>query len=232
MAAGLTVMGGHSAPFWEALDPDDRAALLRASAQRSQPADRRLLAQGEDSDHLIVLLRGWIKVVAESHAGYRALLALRGAGELLGEQAGLERRRRSASLLTATTVDVLQVTAARFHGLARARPGIAAALEQTLSQRLREADLQRTGITEPVPARLAALLLDLAERCGHPSPDGTGRRIGLPLSQDDLAGLLLTSRRTVSRVLEQWRSQGWVVTGRQTLVVRSMDQLKGQAFGG
>lgn len=225
-------MGSRPAPFWDALDADDRSALLDAATRASVPRDRQLLVQGEDSDHLIVLLRGWVKVIAQSHAGYRALLALRGPGELLGEQAGLERRRRSASVLTATAVDVLHVPAARFHGLARARPGIAAALEQTLSQRLREADLQRTAMTEPVPARLAALLLDLAERCGRPAADGTGRHIGLPLSQDDLAGLLLTSRRTVSRVLEQWRAEGWVVTGRQALLVRSMDQLKGQAFGG
>jgi CRP/FNR family transcriptional regulator, cyclic AMP receptor protein len=33
-------------------------------------------------------------------------------------------------------------------------------------------------------------------------------------------------------VLEQWRRQGWIVTGRQSLLIRSVDQLKGQAFGG
>ncbi|GAA2273567.1 Crp/Fnr family transcriptional regulator [Streptomyces ruber] len=225
-------MGDRPVPFWEALAPADRTVLLRSAAQRSVPAGRQLLAQGEDSDHLIVLLRGWVKVVAQSPSGYRALLALRGPGELLGEQAGLDRRCRSASLLTATTVEVLHVTAARFLGLVRSRPSLATALEQTLSQRLREADVQRTGITEPVPARLAALLLDLAERCGHPEPDGTGRRIALSLSQDDLAGLLLTSRRTVSRVLEQWRSAGWVVTGRQSLLVRSAERLKEQVYEG
>ncbi|GAA3295934.1 Crp/Fnr family transcriptional regulator [Streptomyces cinereospinus] len=225
-------MGHRPASFWEALDPADRVLLERAGTRQALPADRLLLAQGDDSDHLVVLLSGWIKVVAQSHAGYRALLALRGPGELLGEQAGLEGRRRSASLLTATGAGVLQLTAARFHGYARSRPSIAAALEQTLSQRLREADAQRTGITEPVPARLAALLLDLVERCGEPEPDGPGHRIGLPLSQDDLAGLLLSSRRSVSRVLEQWRAQGWVVTGRQSLLVRSVDRLKALAFGG
>ncbi|WP_112469650.1 Crp/Fnr family transcriptional regulator [Streptomyces triticisoli] len=224
-------MSSRPASFWEALEPADRAALAEDTTVTSLPADRLLLAQGEDSDHLLVLLRGWVKVVAQSPAGYRALLALRGPGELLGEQAGLEGRRRSASLLAATPVDVVPVRAARFHAVARARPGIAAALEQTLSQRLREADLQRTGMTEPVPARLAALLLDLVERCGRPEPDGPGRCIGLPLSQDDLAGLLLTSRRTVSRALEQWRAQGWVVTGRQSLLVRSVDRLKLLAAG-
>ncbi|GGL95964.1 Crp/Fnr family transcriptional regulator [Streptomyces fumigatiscleroticus] len=224
-------MDGPSTPFWAALDPTDRAALHRAATRLSLPAGRQFLAQGEDSDHLVILLHGWVKVIAESHAGYRALLALRGPGELLGEQAGVERRRRTASLLTATAADLLQMPAARFHTLSRGRPGIAAALQRTLSQRLREADIQRAGITEPVPARLAALLLDLVERCGEPDPDGDGRRIGLPLSQDDLAGLLLTSRRTVSRVLEQWRARGWVVTGRQFLLVRSVDRLKEQAFG-
>ncbi|ELP68016.1 Crp/Fnr family transcriptional regulator [Streptomyces turgidiscabies] len=220
------------ATFWDALAPADRTAVLRGATRVSLPADEQFLTQGEDSDHLVVLLRGWVKVVAQSHAGYRALLALRGPGELLGEQAGLERRRRSASLHTATPVDLLHLPAVRFQALARSSAGVAAALEQTLSGRLREADLQRTGITEPVPVRLAALLLDLAERCGHPDPDGTGVRITLPLSQDDLAGLVLSSRRTVSRVLEQWRGQGWIVTGRQALLIRSVDQLKGQAFGG
>lgn len=220
------------APFWEALEPAERAAVLRAGVRVVSDPERQFLTQGEDSDHLIVLLHGWVKVIAQSHTGYRALLALRGPGELLGEQASVERGRRSASLVTAGQAELLHLPAARFHTLARSHPGIAAALEQTLSQRLREADLQRAGINEPVPARLAALLLDLVERCGTPEPDGTGCRISLALSQDDLAGLLLTSRRSVTRVLEQWRRAGWIVTGRQTLSVRSVDQLKAQAFGG
>ncbi|MFD3588815.1 Crp/Fnr family transcriptional regulator [Streptomyces sp. NPDC058683] len=220
------------APFWEALDATDRAALLRAATRVPLAADRQFLTQGEGSDHLVVLVHGWVKVVAQSHAGYRALLALRGPGELLGEQASVENGRRSATLVTATAADLLHLPADRFHVLARARPGIAAAFEQTLVRRLREADTQRAGITEPVPARLAALLLDLVERCGLPEPDGPGRRIALTLSQDDLAGLLLTSRRTVSRVLEQWRSQGWIVTGRQWLTVRAVDRLKERAFDG
>ncbi|MFJ3779689.1 Crp/Fnr family transcriptional regulator [Streptomyces sp. NPDC090075] len=221
-------MVSSPASFWAALDAGDRAALLRAATRVPLAADRQFLAQGEGSDHLVVLLDGWVKVVAQSQAGYRALLALRGPGELLGEQASVENGRRSATLVTATAAELLHLPASRFHVLARARPGIAAALEQTLVRRLREADAQRAGITEPVPARLAALLLDLVDRCGLPEPHGPGRRLGLSLSQDDLAGLLLTSRRTVSRVLEQWRAQGWIVTGRQSLAIRAPDRLAEQ----
>lgn len=231
MTHARRAVAGHPSSFWETVDPADRAALTDASTRIPLPADRQFVTQGDDSDHLLVLLRGWVKVVCESPAGYRALLGLRGPGELLGDQAALERRRRSASLLTATRAELLEIPAARFHTLARSHPGIATALEQTLSQRLREADVQRTGLTEPVPVRLAVLLLELVERCGSPEPDGNGHRIAVPLSQDDLAGLLLTSRRTLSRAVVEWRAQGWLVTGRQSLVIRSMDRLKAEAFG-
>ncbi|WP_189152046.1 Crp/Fnr family transcriptional regulator [Streptomyces lacrimifluminis] len=118
----------------------------------SLPADEQFLAPGEDSDHLVVLLRGWVKVVAQSRAGYRALLTLRGPGELLGDQAGLESRRCSASLHTVTTVDLLHLPAARFQALARASTGVTAALEQTLSGRLREADVNRASRVNAVQA--------------------------------------------------------------------------------
>ncbi len=223
---------GTSDTFWSLLDDEEREALGRLGVRLELPAERQLVAQGDASDHLLVVLRGWIKVVSHSAAGYRALLALRGPGELLGEQAGLERGRRSASLHTATDAVLLELTAARFHAFARSRPVVARALEQSLSRRLREADLQRSGINEPVSVRLAAILLELGDRCGEPGPGGGELRIGLRLSQDDLAGLALSSRRTVSRVLEQWRRDGLISTGRQSLSLLQADRLKQLAFGG
>ncbi|MFG3054468.1 Crp/Fnr family transcriptional regulator [Kitasatospora sp. NPDC048239] len=223
---------GGPVTFWSALDATDREALLGLGTRVELAADTQLFAQGDASDYVVVVLGGWIKVVSYSSAGYRALLALRGPGDLLGEQAVLEGRPRSASLLAATGVEVLQLTAARFRAFAQSRQGTAAALEQTLSRRLREADEHRTNVTEPVAVRLAALLLDLGERCGEPVPHTGGIRIGLNLSQDDLAGLVLSSRRTVSRVLEQWRGQGLIATGRQSLRITSVDGLKLAAFGG
>lgn len=217
---------GTATTFWASLGAGDRAELSRLGTNVVRPADTQLLAQGEASDYLIVVLHGWIKVAAHSSGGYRALLALRGPGDLLGEQAGLEGRRRGASLHTATDVSLLQVTADRFSELARRRSSVGRSVEQSLSRRLREADVQRAGITEPVSVRLAAVLLDLCERCGEPGRGPAEVRIGLPLSQDDLAGLVLSSRRSVSRVLEDWRGRGVIVTGRRALSVMSVDRLK------
>jgi CRP-like cAMP-binding protein len=134
-------------------------------------------------------------------------------------------------LYTLTEVTALVIASARFLAFLRNRPGAALALHRSLSARLREADLARAAAgAESVPQRLAELLLSLGERYGRPDGKG-GRLIGLPLSQDDLAGLILTSRRTVGRILKQWRKGSLVVTGRRSILVKDVNELRRRATG-
>ncbi|MGP4004365.1 Crp/Fnr family transcriptional regulator [Streptomyces sp. 8N706] len=233
--------------FWSLLDAPARTALHQAGHPRSFAPQDVILRQNELSDHLLVIRRGCVKVIAYTDLGYQAVLAIRNAGDLLGEQAGLDGGPRSAAVHALTPVEALIVPADRFTTAMHTHPAVGAAVRHVLSARLREADRGRASAAEAVQARLAALLLDLGERYGRPRDgarsDGSGPdaapgpgsrevRIALPLSQDDLAGLVLSSRRTVSRVLEQWRARGWVETGRRSLVLRELDQLKDQAAQG
>jgi CRP-like cAMP-binding protein len=54
-------------------------------------------------------------------------------------------------------------------------------------------------------------------------------RIGLPLSQDELAGWTGASREAVTKALRQLRSAGWISTGRLNVVVRDLDALRERA---
>ncbi|MFC9944879.1 Crp/Fnr family transcriptional regulator [Streptomyces pratensis] len=219
-------------PFWSLLDDDARARLRTAGAMVAFPAKETLLRQYDLTDHLLVLRRGCAKVAANSAAGYQAVLAIRRAGDLLGEQAALDGGPRSATLTSLTRVEALMIPSSAFGEAARSVPAIALALQQVLSERLRESDGHRAAAgSEAVQARLAALLLDLGAEYGRPQADGAVL-IALPLSQDDFAGLVLSSRRTVSRVLEQWRGHGWVTTGRNRLTIDRPDELKRLSVSG
>ncbi|MFI1397454.1 Crp/Fnr family transcriptional regulator [Streptomyces sp. NPDC020681] len=219
-------------PFWSLLDDAARLELRRTGHLETFAPKEQLLQENELTDHLLVVRRGCVKVTALSADGYQAVLAIRNAGDLLGEQAGLDGGPRSATLTALTTVEALIMPASGFRRAAGDHPGIAAAMQQMLSARLRDADSQRTATGgEAIQARLAALLLELGERYGRRSDSGA-LLIALPLSQDDFAGLVLGSRRTVSRILEQWRANGWVTTGRNRLVVENPDALKQQCGEG
>ncbi|MEV6115690.1 Crp/Fnr family transcriptional regulator [Streptomyces sp. NPDC052109] len=229
---GPTGRGPGRTPFWDLLDDPARATLRRAGRPAEYAAREELLRQDDLTDHLLVVGRGCVKVTTVSAAGYQAVLALRNPGDLLGEQAGLDGGPRSATLTAVTPVRALVIPAAAFRSAVRDHPVITGAVHQVLSARLRDADRQRTSAgADPLASRLAGLLLDLAATHGRRHASGT-MEIGLPLSQDDFAGLILGSRRTVSRLLEQWRADGWVSTGRTHLTIDNPDALKRVREGG
>ncbi|TDC69176.1 Crp/Fnr family transcriptional regulator [Streptomyces hainanensis] len=218
--------------FWSLLGRPARQSLARVGERAVFAGGATLLKEHDVTDHLLVVERGCVKVTASTSEGYEAVLALRGAGDLLGEQAGADGRPRSASVVALTHVRALTLPLRAFESLVRADPSIGRAVRQVQSERLRQAD--RRGVVaggEDTSRRLAALLLDLGHRYGRPESAG-GVEIVLPLSQDDLAGLVLSSRRTVSRILEQWRAQGWLTTGRLRLVIHEPDALKHEAGDG
>ncbi|MCZ4120786.1 Crp/Fnr family transcriptional regulator [Streptomyces sp. H39-S7] len=215
--------------FWSLLDGTARERLVSAGHVHTYSARSHLLRQDEFSDHVLVLRTGCVKVYAESGTGYQVVLALRNGGDLLGEQAGLDRQPRSASIYALTDTEALVVPASRFAALLWSQPTMGAAVQQVLSRRLREADRHRAAIgSVPVEARLAALVLDLGERYGRRTTDGS-LRIDLPLSQDDLAGLVVSSRRTISRILEEWRREKLLTTGRQALELAGLHALRHRA---
>ena len=71
---------------------------------------------------------------------------------------------------------------------------------------------------------MAARLVELAERYGEPA--ARGLRIGLPLSQEELAGWTGSSREAVSKALQTLRNVGWVVTERRRITVLDLEALR------
>ncbi|MDT4986785.1 MAG: family transcriptional regulator, cyclic receptor protein [Micromonosporaceae bacterium] len=212
--------------FWTDVPDEDREELEQLGWVRSFPAGVLILRERDASSHVILLRSGCVKVVCHSDDGYEVVLGIRDAGDLVGELASPAGEGRSASVYAISDVEALVVPAGRFYGFVRTHPDTAVALHATLSARLREADRYRaSAATEPVERRLAALLLELGERYGQ--PDATGAiLIDLPLCQDELAGLLLTSRRTIGRVLMKLRRTGTVVTGRRVIILREPATLR------
>jgi CRP/FNR family cyclic AMP-dependent transcriptional regulator len=213
-------------PFWYALTDRYRYDLRRIGTRRVYEAEAVIVRERERSDFAVVLLDGCVKVSTNGSRGYQAILGLRDAGDLVGELAGVDGGLRSATLSALTPVQALILPAQAFRAFLRARPDAAEVMHRTTSIRLREADRYRAAAgADTVPQRLADLLFHLGRRYGVEVEDG-GVLIELPLSQEDLAGLISTSQRTLGRILEMWRAQNLVVTGRRRLLLRSPNTLR------
>jgi CRP/FNR family transcriptional regulator, cyclic AMP receptor protein len=218
-------------PFWYALSERHRDELRRAGSVRHYQPGEVIVREQERSDFAVVVLDGCVRVSTQSSGGYQTILGLRDAGDLVGELAGIDGRPRSATLSALTAVEALILPAVSFRAFLRAFPDAAATMHGTVSARLREADHYRAAAgAETTPQRLAGLLLYLGGRYGV-TVDTGGVLIELPLSQEDLAGLILASQRTLGRLLEQLRERRIIVTGRRTILLLDLAALRELATG-
>jgi CRP/FNR family cyclic AMP-dependent transcriptional regulator len=102
-------------------------------------------------------------------------------------------------------------------------------LLEIVARRFRAATEQRSQLgTLDTMGRLAARILELAERYGEPAVDG-GTVVALPISREDLATWTGASRAGLADALRRLRELGWVKTEGRTLIVWDANALHERA---
>jgi CRP/FNR family cyclic AMP-dependent transcriptional regulator len=207
------------------LEPADRVHLLTQGTSRHFAVGEVLLREGDPSDHVLVLVAGWIRAYSTSRDGQETVIALRGAGDILGELAALHGWNRTVSIQALEPVEVAQLKRPEFLACLYARPTIAVAMIKQMSIRLREAETTLLDLaTLDVSRRVALYLLRMARRHGH--PEGSGIVLDLPFTQQDVANHVGASLRGVARTMALLRERGIVVTRRRHIVIARPDVLR------
>lgn len=209
--------------FWSLLDGGQQAALATLGRPHRSAGGATLCLEGEPSTHVFILISGWVKIVSVSGEGREMLLALRGPGDIIGEIAGEVTGYRTATVRAAGTLESLIVAADRFEHFLDQHPAAAHAYRRAMAERRRATDEEQRGrVLTNGSQRLARLLLELT----GPPQDGGRAASAPPLSQEEVASLIGSSRATVTRALSQWRSRGIVSTRQRRVVVLDRTALR------
>ncbi|KDN21652.1 Crp/Fnr family transcriptional regulator [Amycolatopsis rifamycinica] len=202
----------------------DRDYLTSRSTLRRFRANQVVLMEGDPSDHVHVLVTGWVRVSSILEDGREVLFGLRGPGEVLGDLAAVTGRPRSASVRAIEPCSVFQFTGAEFIDVLHARPAIAVATIKTVAARLRDAESARVDSAAfDVSRRVAVVLVRLADERGRTVPEGV---VVDALSQEDIAAQIGAARRTVARALRVLRDREIVETGRRRFLIRELRVLR------
>ncbi|MCP2260899.1 cAMP-binding domain of CRP or a regulatory subunit of cAMP-dependent protein kinases [Streptoalloteichus tenebrarius] len=197
---------------------ENRDLLAAEGTRRLVRRGTVLFRQDEESDSVLLVEHGLLRVCADTVDGQRLVLALRGDGALVGEFGVIGARRRSATVDAAVDSVVVAVPAERFRVLLGQRPALAHDVLCLLVARIDESDRRRVEAgTCLVSRRLARLLVDLVRSRGRPAPGG-GYEVTV-LSQEELGGAIGATRETVSRSLAELRAAGVLSTSRRRITV-------------
>jgi CRP/FNR family transcriptional regulator, cyclic AMP receptor protein len=214
--------------FVALLEGEEWARVQELGHHLRFPRGAVLMAERESSDLVMILLEGHVKTTLVGEGGHEALLSLRDPGDVLGELSAIDGRPRVATVTALEPVRALVIPAAVFRRHLETTPRVAVALLVVVTRRFREATLVRSqfGGSDTI-ARLAARLVELAERYGSPTEDGI--LIRLAISQEELAAWAGASRAGLANALRTLRELGWIATHRRQIMVLDLESLRERA---
>ena len=203
------------------LDDDALAKVVEAGRDLEMRRGDLLFREGDDPDELFVVVSGRIAIANKSIDGRESMVALMEEGDLFGEMGLFDGRGRSAEARALETSVVTAVPYGPVRNLYENNPALLWRGVAMLAGRLRTMDAALAdSVFLDVTGRTAKRLLDLA---------GEDDEFSLPITQEELAGMVGASRERVNKAIASFIRLGWIeqidrtyrITNRQQLTIRA-----------
>ncbi|MBC2885252.1 Crp/Fnr family transcriptional regulator [Ochrobactrum sp. CM-21-5] len=230
MAVTIDKALARSLPVFAGMDDAALDQILVQAVQRPAPKGSAVFKQGEEAKLFYLLLQGRLKVMQVTADGQQIVVRIVNPGDLFGFALALGRTEYPGTPMAVVDSAVLAWPMDMMAEFMTHNPKLAVNTMQMIGKRLDAAHNRIREIsTQEVEQRVAHAVVRLAREAG--SENEAGIRIDFPLSRQDIAELTGTTLHTVSRIISQWQSKGWVEGGRQSLLVRDLRRLQKIAEG-
>jgi len=207
--------------LFEGLDPEVIESLANQSTQHTLRRNDVIFAEGDTSDALFVVASGRVAIANKSVDGRESVVALMEPGDLFGEMPLFDGLGRSAEARALEQSTVVSIPYAPIRALYEAQPEQLWRVVRMLAVRLRAMDeALADAVFLDVTGRTAKRLLELA---------GDKDEFVLPITQEELAGMVGASRERVNKAIAAFIRLGWiqqidrryVITNRRQLEIRA-----------
>jgi CRP-like cAMP-binding protein len=207
------------------LTREELAELATCVRARRYTKGRIIFGEGDPGSHLYLVASGRVSVGVSSPDGRFLELHVFGPGEVFGELALLDDEPRSADAIAQEPCELLLLARTDFLRFLKAHPDVAIRLLRVLSRYLRRTNQQAAHIAFlPAPARLAQVLLDLAESRSGSAGNSNGHTFRV--TQLELATRIGATRETVNRCLSEFEDQGLIHARRGQVTIVAPARLR------
>ena len=212
-------------PLFQAMTSEELDDTLKFAVERRCPRGSMIFQKGDEGSSLMAVLIGRVRISSVSVEGKEITLNVVSQGDIFGEIALLDGKQRSADATASEDTLLLVVERRHFLPFLRQNDDLYLRLLAVLCERLRRTSLALEELALfDLPARLARVLLKMAEDYGRPAAGGM--RIDMKLSQRDLSTLVASTRESVNKQMQSWRRDGVVDMDAGHIVLRRSGELR------
>jgi CRP/FNR family cyclic AMP-dependent transcriptional regulator len=205
------------------LSPDEVKQIDQSTTMTTCEPGRVFYAPEETGEVLFLLKKGRVELYRLSPEGKKLVVAVLGPGSIFGEMSIVGHGMHNTFAEALDDCLICVMSRVDVERLLTDKPMVALRFMQAMADRLQAAEEKLEDIAfKSVPARLAALLLKLAE-----SDDGSLAVIGY--THQDLADVIGTYRETTTQALNDFKAHGWIEIGRKRIEIHDRPALARQA---
>lgn len=182
-----------------------------------------IFVKGDPAKNLFVVFSGRVAILARASDGRESVISVLGPGALFGEMSMFDGGVRSANARALTSVHLISIGFDDVRELLEHRPEVLWAVVRILARRLRATDeALADAMFLDVTGRTAKRLLELA---GHED------EFRMPLTQEELAGMVGASRERVNKAIAMFVKLGWLeVSGRSRYRILDRAELEARTL--
>jgi CRP-like cAMP-binding protein len=188
--------------LFSAFDRETLAKLVASARPVECERNFVVFEEEDEANEMFVVRSGRVAVGRRSIDGRESLVALMEEGDLFGEMSLFDEGTRSASARALERSRMLGIPYGVVHAALDARPELLWQVVRLLAERLRTTDSALAdAVFLDVTGRTAKRLLELA---------GDADDFQLPITQEELAGLVGASRERVNKSIAAFIRLGWI----------------------
>lgn len=207
--------------LFRALDEPAFERVLAEARVRSLRRGDVLFAEDSLADALYVVESGRIAIANRSPDGRESVVALMEPGDLFGEMSLFDGHGRSAEARALEASRVVSVPYAPLRSVLESRPELLWGVVALLARRLRNMDMALAdSVFLDVTGRTAKRLLELA---------GDADEFQLPITQEELAGMVGASRERVNKAIASFIKLDWIEQRDRRYRITNREQLSRRA---
>ncbi|MHB1361162.1 MAG: Crp/Fnr family transcriptional regulator [Thermoleophilia bacterium] len=228
-------------PIFSGLSDEELGGVVPYVVRRKLKRNTVVFHENDPATAFYLVKTGRVKIYKVGPDNREQVLAILGDGQIFGDVPAFDGGPYPATAETMADSEIYLIRSEDFQELVRRYPGIAVKIIRVLGQRLRQSmELVRDLSFKQVPHRLAGLLVKLGSEygrevgvaggdMGETGAGAGGTLIDLPLSRQELADIVGTSRETVTRELKKMEREGLLEVDRRMITIIDLGQLKAWA---
>ncbi len=202
------------------LSKEEIAFLSNRIIKRTFPKNTTILYEEDDTTALHLISKGSVKVTKRHEEGKEVVIALLFAGDYFGEMALIDAAPRSTNIVTRECCEIYILKRKDLLPIMMANSQLAFNVMRMLTKRLREASRKIANLAfMDVYGRVVQLFLDLAK------PSNDALVIEEPLTQQDIANMVGSSREMISRILKELVAGQYIeIVNKNVIIKKSLPQ--------